>query len=235
MPPLELFANNASTSLAGAGQPWASAPAAGTSETWQVTNSGSPLPQPVNLTSQYRAAISPPAVAPTLPDTNPEIVLVTSVPDSTHVVVTRGAESSTVKTHSSGDLLICIVTLGNLAIFPFTQLLSSSSSAAIAAKAALGSSAFLTFAGIVPTIVGNNTKGRVTFTTGADVVVGVGLVTVTLPTTYPTIPTVDLIPNNSDTAFAQPVPFNITTSTFDIGLRNPLFQIPIDLYYQVIG
>ena len=106
----ELFSNNAFTTLAGTSQPWASAPAAGTSEIWQVTStSAQNLPQAVTGVSQFRATIWPP-----IGDTNPEIVLVTNVIDGTHFQVTRGIEGSPVKQHAGGDTLTHILTAASV-------------------------------------------------------------------------------------------------------------------------
>ena len=106
----EAYANNALTTLAGTGQPWASIPSAGTSEIWQITSSGLPLPQVTTGVSQYRAAIYTTNVG----DINPELVIVTNTIDATHIQVTRGAEGSPIKSHAAGDTFAVIVTKGNI-------------------------------------------------------------------------------------------------------------------------
>ncbi len=109
----ELFSNNARTTLTGSSQPWASAPGAGTSESWQVASTGGRFPAVVTGTSQARAAI----FSPSTPELDPEIVLITNTNDGTHFQVTRGAEGSTVHTHNAGDVFAAVMTKGSLAQF----------------------------------------------------------------------------------------------------------------------
>jgi hypothetical protein len=100
----ELFANNASTALTVA---VATTPAAGTSETWTVTSTAAPFPQPSSGVSQFRATVGPST------DTSPEIVIVTAVPSGTTWTVSRGAEGSAIKTHAIGDPVTMTFTAAN--------------------------------------------------------------------------------------------------------------------------
>ncbi len=105
----ELYANNATTTLAGTSQPWASTPAAGTSESWQVTSTGGKFPVPVSGFSHMRLVVYAAAG-----DTDPEILDCTAINDATHFQVIRGAESSTVKVHAAGDIIAQEITNANL-------------------------------------------------------------------------------------------------------------------------
>lgn len=96
---VDIFTNNAHAILSAA---IATTPAAGIIETWSVTSSAAPLPQPT-AGQQYRAVI------------DSEYVLVTGpVPSATTLTVTRGAEGSSPAVHASGATLQPVITGGFL-------------------------------------------------------------------------------------------------------------------------
>lgn len=99
---IDIYANNAATTLTA---DIVTTPAAGTSESWLVASSATPLPQAVSGGMSWRAAISGPSGDP-----DPELVQVVGHPDGIHVQVLRGLEGSTIKTHSSGDTLRAVLT-----------------------------------------------------------------------------------------------------------------------------
>lgn len=94
----EQFANDAVTTLSTA---VTTTPAAGTSETWTVSSTAAPFPQ----SAQFRIGI------------DNEICIVTAILNGTQWTVTRGAESSTIATHTAGTSVACVLTEASLQAF----------------------------------------------------------------------------------------------------------------------
>lgn len=102
----DVWANNASSYLTTA---VTTTPTAGTSEVWDVASTTS-FPQIGTAEiKQFRLVVGP------VSDTDPEIVLCTQIQGNTTLLVLRGAETSTIKTHSVGDPVIHVVTMNALA------------------------------------------------------------------------------------------------------------------------
>lgn len=99
--PLEVFANNPSTTVSAGGT---TAPAGGTTETWTVASSAS-FPAVEVGAQQFHVA------DPALPS---EIITVQNVTGSTWTVV-RGAEASAPVVHATGFTVVQVVTAGALA------------------------------------------------------------------------------------------------------------------------
>src|SRR5260370_21667321 len=99
--PLEVFANNPSTTVSSGGT---TAPAAGTAETWTVASSAS-FPAVKYGAQQFHVA------DPAQPS---EMCAVQAVSGTTWTVM-RGAEASPVSAHASGFTVVQVVTAGDLA------------------------------------------------------------------------------------------------------------------------
>jgi hypothetical protein len=99
--PLEVYANNPSTTVSAGGT---TAPAGGTVETWTVASSSSFPPTELGAT-QFHVA------DPALPS---EMITVANV-SGTSWTVTRGAESTTPVAHAAGFTVVQVVTAGVLA------------------------------------------------------------------------------------------------------------------------
>jgi len=99
--PLEVFANNPSTTVSSGGT---SAPAAGTAETWTVASSAS-FPAVEIGATQFHVA------DPALPS---EMITVQNISGATWTVL-RGAEGSTPVAHAAGFTVVQVVTAGALA------------------------------------------------------------------------------------------------------------------------
>lgn len=96
---VDLFGNNAATTLTVA---VTTTPAAGTAETWAVASTAAPFPQIVSG-QMFTATVGPGT------DLDREIVDVTAIATG-EVLVLRGAEGSTIKTHASGAAFTHVVT-----------------------------------------------------------------------------------------------------------------------------
>jgi hypothetical protein len=99
--PLEIYANNPSTTVSSGGT---TAPAGGTSETWTVVSSAS-FPAPETGATQFHVA------DPALPS---EIITVVNVSGTTWTV-TRGAEASVPVAHTAGFTVVQVITAGVMA------------------------------------------------------------------------------------------------------------------------
>jgi hypothetical protein len=92
--PLDVFGDLAGTYV---NATVSTTPVAGTSEVWTVISTAT-FPQiGTGGTQQFRCTVGPTT------DTTPEIVICTQINSSTTMTVTRGAESSTIKTHAVND------------------------------------------------------------------------------------------------------------------------------------
>ena len=103
--PLEVFANNPSTTVSSGGT---SAPAGGTVETWTVASSAS-FPAVKYGAQQFHVA------DPVFPN---EVIAVQAITGTTWTVM-RGAEASPVSAHSAGFTVVQVVTAGDLAGLQF--------------------------------------------------------------------------------------------------------------------